>query len=277
MSEITSRNPAKTIVVKLGGSTLGGKTSTGAPDTTLDDLLRLASEGLAVVVVHGGGNAINNLLNKMGQEPRFHNGLRVTDQAALEAALMVLRGQINAELVAAINRAAGPEISALGLCGLDGRLLEARRETSQGDIGLVGEIVKVNPAILQSALAAGFIPLVAPLGTAIDDPEARIYNINADNAAAHIAAALKAEACVFLTDVPGVLDNEKRTIPRLNPEGAQQLVKDGVISGGMIPKINSALKALEGANRVLIIDGRPPNALYRAVQQREVTGTTFEH
>lgn len=277
MSEITSRNPAKTIVVKLGGSTLGGKTSTGAPDTTLDDLLRLASEGVAVVVVHGGGNAINNLLKKMGQEPRFHNGLRVTDQVALEAALMVLRGQINAELVAAINRAAGPGISALGLCGLDGRLLEARRETSQGDIGLVGEIVKVNPGILQSALAAGFIPLVAPLGTAIDDPEARIYNINADNAAAHIAAALNAEACVFLTDVPGVLDNEKRTIPRLNPEGAQQLVKDGVISGGMIPKINSALKALEGANRVLIIDGHPPNALYRAVQQREVTGTTFEH
>ncbi len=275
MSEIVSRK--KTVVVKLGGSTLGGQTATGAPDTTLGDLLRLAAEGTALVVVHGGGNAINGLLKKLGQEPRFHNGLRVTDQAALEAALMMLRGQINAELVAAVNRAGQTAgISAIGLCGLDGRLLEARRETSQGDIGLVGEIVKVNPALLQMSLEAGFIPFVAPLGTAIDDPSATIYNINADNVAAHLAAALQADACVFLTDVPGVLDREKQTIPRLTSAAARQLVEEGVIYGGMIPKINSALKALEGANRVLIIDGRPPHALYQAIEQLEVAGTVFE-
>ncbi|HEX2910263.1 MAG TPA: acetylglutamate kinase [Chloroflexia bacterium] len=266
----------KTVVIKLGGSTLGGQTSTGAPDTTLEDLLKLAAEGVALVVVHGGGNAINGLLKKLGQEPRFHNGLRVTDQAALEAALMMMRGHINAELVSAINQAGHARgISAIGFSGLDGRLIEARREMSHGDIGLVGEIVRVNADLLKLALAHGFIPVVAPFGTAVDDSEAHIYNINADNVAAHIAAELQADACVFLTDVPGVLDSEKKTIPHLNPEMAARLTQEGVISGGMIPKIDSAQRALRGAKEVLIIDGRPANTLYQAVQQNAPEGTVF--
>lgn len=264
----------KTVVVKLGGSTLGGKTSTGAPDTTLDDLLKLAADGVRLVVVHGGGNAINNLLGQLGLEPQFHKGLRVTDRPTLEAALMKMRGQINAELVAAFNQAGG---KALGLCGLDGRLIEAQRELSHGPIGLVGEIINVNPEVLEMALERGFVPFVAPFGTALHDEETSIFNINADNVASHVAAALKADACVFLTDVPGVLDKNKRTIQTMTPGKAQCLIEDGTISGGMIPKIESALLALQGAKRVLIIDGKQANALYNVIQKPEVEvpGTVF--
>jgi acetylglutamate kinase len=264
-------------VVKLGGSTLGGQTATGTPDTTLEDIIRLAAEGHPVVLVHGGGNAINGLLKVMGQEPRFHNGLRVTDRPALDAALMMLRGRINAELVATINRAGQSRgIAALGLCGLDGRMLEARKETAHGDIGFVGEITGVTTTVLEMALEKGFLPVVAPIGTATDDPATGMYNINADNAAAHLAAALHAEACVFLTDVPGVLDGAKKTIPHLDRASVQKLVEDGTIYGGMIPKIGSAVKALEGASRVLIIDGRPANALYQAVTDAGFkAGTVF--
>ncbi len=254
---------------------MGGQAATGAPDTTLSDLGRLRAEGFGPVLVHGGGNAINALLKKMGQEAKFNNGLRVTDLPTLAAVMMTLRGQINSELVAALNQA-NPDFSAIGLSGVDGRLLEARRETSRGDIGLVGEVVKVNPAVLLMALNAGFVPVIAPLAMALDEPESAIYNINGDNAAAHIAAAIATEVCVFLTDVPGVLDSQKQTIPRLNPTEAHKLIEEGVISGGMIPKIHSALTALQGAKRVLIIDGRSPNALYRAVSQSEVNGTIFE-
>ncbi len=261
-------------MVKLGGSTLGGQTATGALDTTLDDLLRLAKEGRRVVLVHGGGNAINGLLKKLGQEPHFHNGLRVTDAAALDAALMVMRGQINAGLVAAINRAGAPEVSALGLSGVDGRLLECRRDTAHGDLGYVGEIVRVNTAVLEMALKADLMPIVAPFGFSLDE-DAQIFNINADNVTAHLAAALQAEVCVFLTDVPGVLDAEKQTIPAMTPRKAQELIESGVIAGGMIPKIEAALKALEGSQRVLILDGRPPNALYEAIAHGHTAGTTF--
>ena len=266
-----SQNSKKTIVVKLGGSTLGGQ---GAPDTTLTDLVRLVEEGWAVVLVHGGGNAISSLLKRLGHEPRFHDGLRVTDEPALDAALMAMRGGINAWLVTAIN---GTGLTGLGLSGLDGRLLEARRDTQHGPIGLVGEIVRVNPTVLQLALDNGMVPVVAPFAVAVEDAEATIFNINADNAAAWIAATLKADECVFLTDVPGVLDHNKTTIPRLNSARIQELMADGTISGGMIPKLRSALKALESGGRVLIIDGRQPNSLYTAVSSPDgsVVGTLF--
>jgi len=263
----------KTIVIKLGGSTLGGQTGTSAPDTTLDDLLKLAQDW-NVVLVHGGGNAINSLLKKLGQEARFHNGLRVTDAAALEAALMMMRGQINAELVAAINRAGGPEIKAIGLCGLDGRLIECHFDTSHGDLGYVGEIERVNPELITTLLQAGFLPVVAPFGLSLDEA-ARIFNINADNVAAHLAAALQAEICVFLTNVSGVLDAQKQLISTMTPPQAHKLIQDGVIVGGMLPKIEAALKALEGSKRVIILDGRPANTLYNAVAGDQTTGTTL--
>jgi acetylglutamate kinase len=266
----------KTIVVKLGGSTLGGQSATGAPDTTLDDLLKLAALGVRLVVVHGGGNATTALLKTLGIESRFHMGLRVTDRPTLEAALMKIRGQINVELVAAFNRNGGAKL-AVGLSGVDGRIIEARRETRHGDIGLVGEIVHVKPALLDALLDDGFVPFIAPYGVAVDDTEAGIYNINADNVASHIAAALEAHACVFLTDVPGVLDKQKQTIPHLTPAKADALIADGTISGGMIPKIESALLALEGAKQVLIIDGKSAHALYTSITDPDagVPGTIF--
>ena len=271
----------KTIVVKLGGSTLGGQSGTASPDTTLQDLLRLTAEGVRVVVVHGGGNATSDLLKRLGQEPRFLNGLRITDAAALQAATMMIRGQINSDLVQSFNQASLAAATeshkatlALGMSGLDGNMLEARRETRHGDLGFVGEVVKVRVEPLAMALEWGFVPFVAPLGFAVD-AEAQTYNLNADTAAAAIAAALEADACVFLTDVPGVLDGDKKTIRRLGLKSIPKLIADEVITGGMIPKVTAAAKALEGAKRVMILDGRQPNALYDAVQNYLPNGTTF--
>lgn len=261
-------------MIKLGGSTLDGQTATGAPDTTLDDILKLARESWRIVLVHGGGNAINGLLKKLGQEPRFLNGLRVTDEAALGAALMIMRGQINAELVAAINRAGAPQIKAIGLSGVDGSLIECRRDTAHGDLGLVGEIVKVNTAPLELLLEVGFLPVIAPFGFSLDQ-NASIFNINADNVAAHLAAALQAEVCAFLTNVPGVLNAEKQLVSKLSPAQARAMLANGVISGGMIPKIEAALKAAEGAEQTLILDGRPANTLYNAIAKAQVSGTVL--
>jgi len=268
----------KTIVVKLGGSTLGGQSGTASPDTTLDDLIKLTREGNQVVVVHGGGNATSDLLRKMGQQSRFLNGLRVTDESALQAATMMIRGQINTGLVESFNRAnrsvEGTPVLALGLSGVDGNILEAKRETRFGDIGYVGEVVKVNIDLLVLALSSGFMPIIAPLGFSVEDG-ARTFNLNADTAAAAIAAALEADATVFLTDVPGVLDEQKRTIRRLGKKSSRHLIESGVITGGMIPKVEAALKALEGSRRVMVIDGRKPHALYNAVEHYLPDGTTF--
>ena len=268
----------KTIVVKLGGSTLGGQSGTASPDTTLDDLIKLTREGNQVVVVHGGGNATSDLLRKMGEQPRFLNGLRVTDESALQAATMMIRGQINTSLVESFNRAnraiEGAPVLALGLSGVDGNILEAQRETRFGDIGYVGEVVKVNIDLLVLALSAGFMPIIAPLGFSVEDG-ARTFNLNADTATAAIAAALEADATVFLTDVPGVLDEQKRTILRLGKKSSRHLIESSVITGGMIPKVEAALKALEGSRRVMVIDGRKPHALYNAVEHYMPNGTTF--
>jgi acetylglutamate kinase len=262
--------------VKLGGSTLGGSGNLATPDTTLQDLLRLHAQGYHIILVHGGGNATSDLLRKMGEEPRFLNGLRVTDDTALQAATMMLRGVINAQLVDTINRAGTEQkVMAIGMCGVDGRMLEAKRETRHGDIGFVGDVVKVNLPPLLMALEWGYIPVVAPLGMAVDADTATIYNLNGDHAAAKIAAVIEADACVFLTDVPGVLNNEKQTITRLSAAKAKELIADGTVSGGMIPKIESALIALEGSKRVLIIDGKQPSALYDAVQLYRPNGTTL--
>ncbi len=271
----------KTIVVKLGGSTLGGQSGTASPDTTLQDLLRLTAEGVRVVVVHGGGNATSDLLKRLGQEPRFLNGLRVTDSAALQAATMMIRGQINSDLVQSFNQAALATSNechkvtlALGMSGLDGNMLEAHRETRHGDLGFVGEVVKVRVEPLAMALEWGFVPFVAPLGYSVD-ADAQTFNLNADTAAAAITAALEVDACIFLTDVPGVLDANKKTIRRMGIKSSQHLIETEVITSGMIPKVTAAVKALEGAKRVMILDGRQPNALYDAVQNYLPNGTTF--
>lgn len=271
----------KTIVVKLGGSTLGGDSGHASPSTILSNLMRLLAEGAHLVIVHGGGKAINQLLTKMGQTPQFKNGLRVTDAATLEAALMVMRGQINPALVDEFNRASQQQEwsskppKAIGLTGIDGNLIQAKRETTNGDIGLVGQITQVNLDPVVMALEWGYVPIIAPFGVATEpQPEGSyIFNINADNVAAHLAAALEADFCVFLTDVAGILDDHKQTIVRLDPAQARMLEKNGIISGGMIPKVESAITALNGAKFVAIVDGNEPDALYKAVQNFDIAGT----
>lgn len=271
----------KTIVVKLGGSTLGGNSGHASPSTVLPDLLHLLEEGAQVILVHGGGKAINQLITQMGGTPAFKNGLRVTDPTALQAALMTMRGQINPALVDEFNRAAqqhswpGHIPQAIGFTGIDGSMVVAERETSDGDIGLVGRITEIHLEPLLMALEWGYVPIIAPFGVATEaQPEGGyILNINADNVAAHIAAAIEADFCVFLTDVPGILDNEKQTIPRLDPAQLESLIKRGVVTGGMIPKVRSALTALTGSKFVAILDGNQPEALYHAVTSYDVAGT----
>lgn len=272
----------KTIVVKLGGSTLGGNSGHASPSTVLPDLLRLVEEGAQIILVHGGGKAINQLITQMGGTPNFKNGLRVTDPTALQAALMVMRGQINPALVDEFNRAArqhswpGRIPQAVGLTGIDGGMVVAERETSDGDIGLVGRITQIHLEPLLMALEWGYVPIVAPFGVAKEaqpDNNGYILNINADNVAAHIASAIEADFCIFLTDVPGILNNQKQTIPRLDPAQLENLIEQGVVTGGMIPKVRSALTALTGSKFVAILDGNQSGALYQAVTDYEVAGT----
>lgn len=251
---------AKPLVVKIGGSTLG------AHDTTLEDLVSLQKQGRPVVVVHGGGALITEWLKRQGVESTFVRGRRVTDEASLQVVTAVLCGLVNKDLVAALNRLGG---RAVGLSGADGNLIEAR--IADPELGLVGEVVRVNPEPLGALLGAGYLPVVAPVGVHCQDGSAQagsLLNINADTVAGDMAAALGAAELIFLTDVPGVLDGAGNPLPRLSPEEARDLLATGVASGGMVPKIEACLKALEGAPSSLIVDGRDSHALLAAVEGR---------
>jgi acetylglutamate kinase len=249
----------KTIVVKLGGSAFGGR------DTTLQDVITLKRLGVKPVLVHGGGNDISNLLKRLGAEPKFVGGLRVTDEQTLEAVIMVLAGKVNKELVAALNAHGG---QAIGLSGVDGRLLEGR--VKDASLGLVGEVSKVNLAVLEMVLAGDLIPVVAPLALAEDGS---ILNVNGDTAAGEIAAAMRASKMIFLTDVPGIRDCEGGHISQLTRQGINELIQTGVISGGMIPKALACVRSLEGVERAHIVDGRAPHALVRELYTDRGIGT----
>lgn len=242
-----SRFIGKTIVVKLGGSALGQH------DTTIEDVVICHQLGIRVVLVHGGGNAISTWLKRVGIEPRFVNGLRVTDEETMELVVMTLAGQVNKQLVAELQRRGG---RAMGLSGLDGGLLRSRLRAPE--LGRVGEVTGVNLDPLLAIASAGYIPVVAPIALGDDG---RAVNLNADTAAAEIAAALGAEKAIFLTDVPGVLDAQKQLISQLTALEAKDLIAQKVVFGGMIPKVEAALRALAGAERSHIIDGRAPHAL----------------
>ena len=237
----------KTIVVKMGGSTLGQH------DTTLDDLVALQRLGVNAIVVHGGGNEITSWMRRIGLEARFVDGLRVTDDQAMQLALMILAGKVNKELVAQVAERGG---RAVGLCGVDGQIMQARRKDAR--LGFVGEISRVDLTALTDLEEAGFIPIVAPI--AIGD-DFRALNINGDTAAAAIATALGAEKLIFLTDVPGVMRGDGEVISQLTVEEANELLGTGVISGGMIPKIRACVNALDKVERAHIIDGRQEHAL----------------
>lgn len=251
----------QTVVVKIGGSTLGGG------DTTLEDLVTLQRLGVRCAVVHGGGAEISDWLKRIGKEPKFVRGLRVTDAETLDVAIMVLAGKLNKELVAGIVARGG---RAVGLAGPDGGILRVRQQSPE--LGLVGEITEVPTGLLDTLLDAGYIPVVAPIGLA---EAGQCLNINADTAAGEVALALRASRLVFLTDVPGILDGEGRLRAQLDGEQTRAFIASGVISKGMIPKAEACLRACQGTGLSCIIDGREPHALLRELLGEQPTGTVI--
>ena len=242
-----------TIVVKIGGSTLGSH------DTTLHDLVALQRQGINAVVVHGGGKIISDWMAKQGVKPRFVRGLRVTDAPSLDIVVAVLTGLINKNLVASMVELGGRSI---GISGADDGMLRAN--IRDPELGLVGDIVDVNTVPIKAVLDSGCIPIIAPVGVKTGEDGGApltLLNINADTAAGEIAAALGADRLVFLTDVPGVLDTTRRLIPRLTERQARGLISSNVAAGGMIPKLEACLTALHSGGVSHIIDGREPSAL----------------
>lgn len=243
------------VVVKYGGAAMKNST---LKDQVIRDIVFLSSVGVRLVVVHGGGPEINSWLDKLGIEPQFKNGLRVTDAATMDVVEMVLVGRVNKEIVSLISRAGG---SAVGLCGKDANLIKARPEGREG-IGFVGEVTNMNVRLLESLLKDGYIPVVSSVAT---DEHGQAYNINADTVAGELAAALGAEKLILLTDTSGILQDYKdpsTLIPRLDIQKARQLIASGVVGGGMIPKVQCCVRSLaQGVRAAHIIDGRIPHAL----------------
>jgi len=265
MTNLRQAKSSPTIVVKIGGSTLGSH------DTTLEDLVALQREGTLPVVVHGGGRTISEWLERHGLATRFIRGLRVTDAEGLKVVMAVLTGLVNKELVCAIHSLGG---RAVGLSGADGCLIEAR--IRDPELGFVGEIVRVNLEPLQAIIGAGYIPVIAPLG--VERGGAGVcqpLNINADTVAGEIALKLRAQRLVFLTDVVGLCDASGRLIPRLSPQEARSLIASGVVSGGMIPKVEACLSALGSVPATQIVDGRVGHALIAALRGKD-EGTVIE-
>lgn len=245
----------RTVVVKYGGAAMKDSM---LKDKVIRDIVFMSCVGIRPVVVHGGGPEINSWLDKLGIEPQFKNGLRVTDSATMDVVEMVLVGRVNKELVSLINRAGG---QAVGLCGKDGNLFNARPEGQEG-IGFVGEVTSVRINLLESLVNGGYIPVVSSVAA---DLEGQAYNINADTVAGELAAALGAEKLILLTDTAGILRDYKdpsTLIPKLSIQDARDLIDTGVVAGGMIPKVKCCVRSLaQGVKAAHIIDGRLPHAL----------------
>ena len=254
-----------TVVIKYGGHAMDKPELSEAFAT---DLAHLAGQGMRLVVVHGGGPQISALLTRLQIESRFVDGLRVTDEATMRAVEMVLCGQVNKAVVSAFARHGA---RAAGISGRDGGLLRARPKNPA--LGLVGEVTAVDPALPRCLLEAGFVPVVAPVASG---PDGEALNINADTAAGALAGALAAEYFVLISDVPGVLNADGRLIPGLNRAEITRLKEDGVISGGMIPKVEACLNALDaGCSRALILDGRAQSSLRRYLLADAPLGTVI--
>jgi acetylglutamate kinase len=258
----------KILVVKYGGNAM---IDTELKKAVMGDLVLLRLIGVKVVLVHGGGPEITEMLTRVGKESRFVDGLRVTDKESADIVQMVLAGKVNKSLVQLLEDTGG---RAMGLCGLDGRLIEARMRDAR--LGYVGEITKINTQPILDVLEKGYIPVIS---TVAGDREGNVYNINADTAAAQIAGALKAESLISMTDIAGILrdkDDPKSLISRINVSEAPQLMREGVISGGMIPKVECCIEAIRrGVHRVFIIDGRIPHAILIETLTDEGIGTMF--
>jgi acetylglutamate kinase len=259
-----TRFHGRIVVVKYGGHAMGEE---AMAKSFARDIVLMEQTAINPVVVHGGGPQIGDMLNRLGIKSEFAGGLRVTDAATIEIVEMVLAGSINKQIVGFINEAGG---KAVGLCGKDGNMVKARkisrRVADPGseiekvvDLGFVGEPEKVDTMVLTQILGRDLIPVLAPLATSNDGTT---YNVNADHFAGAIAGALKAKRLLLLTDVPGVLDKSRNLIDKLTADEARRLIADGTISGGMIPKVETCLYALEqGVEGVVILDGRVPHAV----------------
>ena len=256
------RYAGRTLVVKYGGHAMG---DAAVGDSFARDVVLLKQVGINPIVVHGGGPQIAQMLRRLGIESRFVDGLRVTDRETMEVVEMILAGTINKQLVSAINAEGG---CAIGLSGKDGGLIEARkllRSRVEGgvrtevDLGVVGEPQRIAARVLDTFKQSDIIPVIAPIGVG---SQGETYNINADTVAGAVAAAVEATRLLLLTDVAGVLDADKRLIPELTAGTARRLIAEGVINGGMIPKIETCLKAVEGGvEAAVIVDGRVPHAI----------------
>ena len=257
----------KTIVVKYGGAAM---VEPERARQFAEDVVLMQYVGMLPVIVHGGGPQISAMMKRLGKEPRFIDGVRVTDAATMEIVEMVLAGRINKEIVTGIQQCGG---RAVGLTGKDGALLQAEKIKGfdKDNVGHVGAVATVDPAVLNALEAGGFIPVISPIGA---DRKGVTYNINADQAAGAIAAAIRAEKFIILTDVPGILDREKTLISTLSRKEAGRLIKSGVIEGGMLPKVEAALTAVEaGVRKAHIVDGRVPHALLLEILTNEGVGT----
>jgi acetylglutamate kinase len=258
------RYDEETVVIKYGGHAMGDMMAGGG---FAGDVVMLTQVGIDPIVVHGGGPQIGQMLERLKIKSEFIDGLRVTDQATVEIVEMVLSGSINKQLVTAINAAGG---YALGLSGKDGNLIRARKLEKRKhdpesniekvlDLGFVGEPEKVETTVLEWLEQSNIVPVIAPIGVG---PKGETFNINADTAAGAIAAAMEATRLLLLTDVAGVLDKDKKLIPELSAAQARELIADGTISGGMIPKVETCLEAVDGGcEAAVILDGRVPNAV----------------
>lgn len=259
----------KTIVVKYGGNAM---ISEELKDAVMSDIVLLTLVGIHVVLVHGGGPEISDMLKKMGKESKFVGGLRYTDEETMEVVQMVLAGKVNKDLVQCIADHGG---KAIGLCGLDGGMITAEKKAGV-DLGLVGEITKVDVSVIEDALDKRYIPVVA---TVAAGEHGESYNINADIAASRIAAELKAQKLILMTDIPGLLRDiydESTLIPVVQVSEVNSLKQDNIISGGMIPKIDCCVDAVRrGVGRAHIIDGRVPHSILIETLSDEGIGTMF--
>lgn len=260
------RYTGKTVVVKYGGNAMINET---LKQQVMEDIVLLWLIGVKIVLVHGGGPEINELMDKLGKKPEFIDGLRVTDKETVDIVQMVLAGKVNKTLVNLLEKQGG---KAVGLSGMDGRLIEAKVKDER--LGYVGEITKIHINPVADLLEKGYIPVISTLGC---DKEGNTYNINGDTAAAYIAGALKAERLIMMTDIAGVLmdkDDPSSLIPEISVEDAEKLYEDGVISGGMIPKVDCCVRAInKGVKNVVIMDGRVPHSILMELLTDEGAGT----
>ena len=265
----------KTVVVKYGGNAMINEDLKAA---VIRDVVLMACVGIRTVLVHGGGPEIDAALKKIGKESRFINGLRYTDEETMEVVQMVLCGKVNKDICSLIQRSGG---RAMGLCGIDGALLQARRlRTGAEDLGLVGEVEAVDASLLNSVLDEGVIPVISSVAYGIGEDEGRALNVNADIAAAKIAGALEAEKLLLMTDVQGILRNVQdpaSLIKEVRQSDLEALKKDGIVSKGMIPKVDCCILALDGGvSKAHIIDGRLPHVLLLELFTDEGIGTMIE-